>query len=241
VGGATVAAMTTQTPALPFPVTPRRPGEPEADLTGFMLIHRALRSGTRDLAVAATAIGTGAPCPAGRRSAYVTFATEVLHEIHLHHTREDDVLWPVIAASAGAVVDLEPLTDDHTELHAVLSRAEQALAAFAAAADGPAAAALGAVLTEMADLLDEHIVEEEAEVFPVVREHVSAKDFAACEKRFQKGSSPKHLMFVLPWVIGQCTPEERVAVLADAPVPLKVLLRLGEGRWQRRRAVVLGQ
>jgi iron-sulfur cluster repair protein YtfE (RIC family) len=147
----------------------------------------------------------------------------------------------VIAASAGAVVDLEPLTDDHTELHAVLARAEEALRAFAAAADVRAAAGpLGAVLTEMADLLDEHIVEEEAEVFPVIREHVSAKDFAACEKRFQKGSSPKHLLFVLPWVIAQCTPEERAAALADAPAPLKVLLRLGEGRWQRRRAVVVG-
>ena len=233
--------MTTQTPALPFPVTPRRAGEPEADLTGFTLIHRALRSGTRDLAVAASAIGAGAPCPAARREAYVAFATEVLHEIHLHHTREDDVLWPVIAASAGAVVDLEPLTDDHTELHAVLARAEEALRSFAAAADvRAAAAALGAVLTEMADLLDEHIVEEEAEVFPVIRRHVSAKDFAACEKRFQRGSGPKHMMFVLPWVIGQCTPEERAAALADAPAPLKILLRLGEGRWQRRRALVVG-
>jgi hypothetical protein len=29
-------------------------------------------------------------------------------------------------------------------------------------------------------------------------------------------------------------------VLADAPAPLKVLLKLGEGRWQRRRAVVVG-
>src|SRR3954471_4453921 len=160
--------MTTQTPALPFPVTPRRPGEPEADLTGFTLIHRGLRSGSRELADAATAIGRGAPSPPSRRDAYVAFATEVLHEIHLHHTREDDVLWPVIAASAGAVVDLEPLTDDHTELHAVLAGARAALGACArAAALRPAAAALGAVLTEMADLLDEHIVEEEAEVFPV--------------------------------------------------------------------------
>src|SRR3954453_17437124 len=230
--------MTTKTPALPFPVTPRRPGEPEADLTGFTMIHRALRSGTRDLADAATAIGQGAPCPAARRTAYVAFATEVLHEIPPHHSREDDVLWPVIAASAGAAVDLEPLSDDHTELHAVLTRAEEAVRAFAA--DPRAAAPLGAVLPEMADLLDEHIVEEEAEVFPVIREHVSAEDFAACEKRFQKGSSPKHLLFVLPWVIGQCTPEERAAALADAPAPLKVLLRLDEGRWQRRRAVVIG-
>src|SRR4051794_35670119 len=153
--------MTTQTPALPFPVTPRRPREPEADLTGFTLIHRALRSGTRDLAVAAVAIGHGAPCSAARRQAYVAFATEVLHEIHSHHSREDDVLWPVIAASAGAAVDLKPLSDDHTELHAVLTRAEEALRTFAAAADVRAAAApLGAVLTEMADLLDEHIADE---------------------------------------------------------------------------------
>jgi hemerythrin-like domain-containing protein len=231
--------MTTQTPALPFPVTPRRPGEPEADLTGFTLIHRALRSGTRDLADAAVAIAGGAPCPPERQRAFVAFATEVLHEIHSHHSREDDVLWPVIAASAGAAVDLEPLSDDHTELHAVLTRAEEALRAFAV--DPGAAVPLGAVLTEMADLLDEHIVEEEAEVFPVIREHVSATDFAACEKRFQKGSSPKHLLFVLPWVVGQCSPEERAALLADAPAPLKVLLRLGEGRWQRRRAVVLGR
>src|SRR3954453_3560110 len=126
--------MTTTTPSLPFPVTPRRPGQPEADLTGFTLIHRALRSGTRDLADAATAIGDGAPCPAARRTAYVAFATEVLHEIHLHHSREDDVLWPVIAPPAGGVVALEPLSDDHTELHAVLARAEEALRAFASAA-----------------------------------------------------------------------------------------------------------
>ncbi|MGY1618699.1 hemerythrin domain-containing protein [Geodermatophilus sp. SYSU D00691] len=234
--------MTTKTPPLPFPVTPRRPGDPEADLTGFSLIHRALRSGTRDLAVAVTGIATGAPCPPERHRAVVHFATEVLAEIHVHHSREDDVLWPVIAASAGAAVDLEPLTEDHTELHAVLARAEQALAAFAApGADLRATAApLGTVLTGMADLLDEHIAEEEAEVFPVIRTHVSAKDFAACEKRFQKGSSPAHLLFVLPWVIGQCTPAERAAVLGEAPVPLKLLLTLGERRWHRRHALVVG-
>ena len=175
--------------------------------------------------MAVTGIATGAPCPPERHRAVVHFATEVLAEIHVHHSREDDVLWPVIAASAGAAVDLEPLTDDHTELHAVLTRAEQALAAFAApGADLRATAApLGTVLTGMADLLDEHIAEEEAEVFPVIRTHVSAGDFAACEKRFQKGSSPAHLLFVLPWVIGQCTPAERAAVLGEAPAPLKLL------------------
>src|SRR4051812_25361595 len=226
-------------PQPPFAVTPRRPGEPEADLTGFTLIHRALRSGARMLADATSGIADGEPCSRERQRAIVQISLSVLHEITHHHQREDDVLWPVIAAAADGAVDLEPLSDDHTELHEVLERAGVALPLFARD-PSTGAPVLAPVLTELADLLDEHITEEEAEVFPVIREHVSAADFAACEKRFQKGSSVGHLFFVLPWVISQCSPEERAAVMADAPGMLKVLLKLSEGRWHRRRAVVLG-
>ena len=45
-----------ETLPMPFAVTPRAPGGPEADLTGFTLIHRALRSGSRMLANATTGI-----------------------------------------------------------------------------------------------------------------------------------------------------------------------------------------
>src|SRR4029453_5849195 len=93
--------MTTTSPAPPppFAVTPRRAGEPEADLIGFTLIHRALRSGTRQLGDAATGIAEGAPCPRDRQRAIVGMALAVLHEITTHHQREDDVLWPLIVAS----------------------------------------------------------------------------------------------------------------------------------------------
>src|SRR4051794_21637237 len=118
-------------PQPPFAVTPRRSGEPEADLTGFTLIHRALRSGARMLAAAASDIADGDPCSRQRQRAIVQVALAVLHEITHHHQREDDVLWPVIAASADGAVDLEPLSDDHTELHEVLERADAALPQFA--------------------------------------------------------------------------------------------------------------
>ena len=83
-------------------------------------------------------------------------------------------------------MELADLSDDHVELHAVIGRAERALPAFAR---DPAtgAAEFGAVMTEMADLLDEHIAEEEREVFPVIREHVSAPDFARCEAAVPEG------------------------------------------------------
>ncbi|MGY1745485.1 hemerythrin domain-containing protein [Blastococcus sp. SYSU D00695] len=231
----------TATTALPFPVTPRRtPDEPEADLFGFALVHRSLRSGCRLLADALTSVAAGAACDEARRRAIVAFAGHMLHEVHVHHSREDDVLWPVIAASAGAHVDLAPLTDDHVALQSVLDRSERLLGDFAAR--GPAAAGpLAAVLTELADSLDEHIEEEERDVFPVVRRYVSAGDFTRVETRFRKGTSLRHMVFVLPWVVDSCrTPEERARLLGSAPAPLRLLLRVVHTRWVRRRDLVRG-
>ena len=69
----------------------------------------------------------------------------------------------------------------------------------------------------------------------MVREHVSAADFARCERLFQKGTTPGQLLFLLPWVADQCSPEERAELLALAGPPLRLLLRLGDGRYARRR------
>ncbi|MGY1772509.1 hemerythrin domain-containing protein [Blastococcus sp. SYSU D00813] len=231
----------TATAALPFPVTPRRTAdEPEADLFGFALVHRALRTGCRLLADAVTSVAAGSPCGPERQRAIVAFAGHMLHEVHVHHSREDDVLWPVIAASAGAHVDLSPLTDDHAALQGVLDRAEALLATFAA--QGPAAAGpLAAVLTQVADSLDEHITEEERDVFPVVRRYVSAGDFARVETRFRKGTSLRHMVFVLPWIVDSCaTPADRAQLLGSAPPPFRLLLRVVGPRWERRRDLVRG-
>jgi hemerythrin-like domain-containing protein len=234
---------TSPAPAPTFAVTPRRAGEPEADLLGFSLIHRALRSGTRTLADATTAIAAGAPCSRERQRAIVGTALAVLHEITQHHQREDDVLWPVIVAAVegaeSTTVELADLSEDHVELHAVIGRAERALPQFARDAAG-GAAEFGAVMTEMADLLDEHIGEEEREVFPVIREHVSATDIARCEELFRKGTSIGQLAFVVPWVAEQCTPAERAELMATAGRPLVLLLRLTERRYARRMALVRG-
>jgi hypothetical protein len=69
----------------------------------------------------------------------------------------------VIVASAGAAVDLEPLTDDHRALQDVMTRANAALDAFAGG-DDTAAARLGTVFVVVAGLLDDRIADEEATV-----------------------------------------------------------------------------
>jgi hemerythrin-like domain-containing protein len=230
---------TTNAPVPPFAVTTRRPGDPEVDLTGFRLIHRTMRSGTRLLADAVAGIARNQRCTRDRQRAVVTFARHVLHEIHCHHEREDDVLWPVIVASVDGRLDLTPLSDDHVELAKLLDRVEQALPGFARD-PGAGAPLLAPALTELADLLDEHIAEEEQQVFPVIREHVSAADFERCEKQFRKGMAAGHLLFVLAWIADNCTPEERATLLAEGGPAIRLLLRLGSGRYARLREAVRG-
>ncbi|MGY1727261.1 hemerythrin domain-containing protein [Geodermatophilus sp. SYSU D01062] len=234
----------TATAPLPFPVTPRRPGDPEADVTRLALAHRALCAGCRLLAGVAAEAAAGAVWTAERRRAVVAFGRCVLREVRAHTAREDAVLWPVVAASAGThAADLEPLTEDHAVLRAVLGRADAALTAFAATAAGPdAAAPLAAVLAELADALDEHVAEEEREVFPVIRRCVSVRDLARYEGVCARASGPRSAAFALPWVADACrTPGERAGLLGATSPLLRVLLRAAEPGWRRRRDLVAGR
>jgi hypothetical protein len=162
----------------------------------------------------------------------------VLREVRVHTEREDAVLWPVVAASAGAhAADLGPLTEDHEALRAVLGRAAAALPLLAAGDAGRAAA----VLAELAGALDEHVEEEEREVFPVLRRCVSARDLARYEARCARGPGLRHAAFALPWLAATCgTPAERAGLLAATPVPLRVVLRVAGPGWRRRRDLVAG-
>lgn len=229
----------TNTPTLPFPVRPRQAGEEEADLFGFTLIHRALRSGAHVLSDAVAGIAAGDPCSPERHQAVLWFAGHVLTELHSHHTKEDDILWPVIAVSAGPHIDLEPLSDDHSELHELLERVHAALAVFTADCRS-GAAELAPLLAVLAVELDEHILDEEATVFPVIRTYVSRRDMEKCEKKFQKNASLRHMIFMLPWIYAQCTAAELAHLAQVAPAPLRLLLKLVNRKWLRRRDLVVG-
>lgn len=230
----------TATAPLPFPVTPRRPGDPEADVARLALAHRALRGGCRMLADVAEEAAAGAVWSPERRRAVVGFGRAVLREVRAHTAREDAVLWPVVAACAGAHgVDLEPLTEDHAVLRGLLGRAGTALTAFAA--DPGAAPALAAVLGELAVVFDEHVEEEEREVFPVLRRCVSVRDLARYEAVCARGSGLRQAAFALAWVADSCAgPAERAGLLAATPPPLRLLLRAAGPRWRRRRDLVAG-
>jgi hemerythrin-like domain-containing protein len=210
----------TTTSTMTMPIAAASP-----DLSDFVLANRALRSGARVLADAVTAIAAGAPCSRERQHAIVWFAEHVLHEVAEHHRKEDDILWPVIVASAGGQVDLDELCDEHGVLDGVLHRASNLLRIFDI--DGPSGArTLAAVFTELADDLDEHIARDEERLFPVIRRHVSVRDFDHCRARFALHHPSAHRRFVRAWL----------ADTAGADVRSR-----RQWRWARRYALVAAQ
>ncbi len=70
--------------------------------------------------------------------------------------------------------------------------------------DGRSGAAdLAPLLAVLAAELDEHIADEEATTFPVIRTYVSHRDMEKCERKFQQKASLPHLLFLLPWIDAQ--------------------------------------
>ncbi|GIH91086.1 hemerythrin domain-containing protein [Planobispora siamensis] len=206
------------------------------DLLGFTIAHRAMRGDTRRMAVLATDLAAGRQTADAARAAAISEDVALLcASIHHHHTMEDEMLWPVIERSAGAEVDLRDLSDDHSELDPLLEEITAQAARFAATRD---ASALAPALTRLADMLDEHIEEEERLIFPIITEYVSVADWETVENAVRKGGNIK---FDLPRIERYARPDELARLRRMAGPVLTVMLALLRGGYRRRQRLVFGQ
>ncbi|MCF6743968.1 hemerythrin domain-containing protein [Blastococcus sp. KM273128] len=221
------------------PVTPRTEGDPRPDTLGMRLAHRAMLRDVRRLTDRLQQVAAGrTPVDAWRARGIAGYVADYCDSVHHHHSAEDDVLWPVLAASAGPSVDLGELSDDHAALDPLLERIRAGAAAFAARpADEDTATALAVDLAELRDTLEEHIADEEASVLPAVEEHVSVRDWAAVEARIRKRAK---LSFEVPRVVDVVTPAERAVLVAEGGLAVRLMLALLVPPFRRRERRVFG-
>ncbi|MEV1171551.1 hemerythrin domain-containing protein [Nonomuraea sp. NPDC049784] len=170
-----------------------------------------------------------------RLAAIATFATKMCAGIHHHHQAEDDVLWPVIVRSAGAEVDLSELSDDHAQLDPLLK--EITTAAAGLGKEQSAAGRMARSLATLADLLDQHIEEEERLLFPIIAKYVSEKDWESVEDEVRKGGD---IGFDLPRIGQYARPDELAELRRLAGPLLAILLRLLNHGHRRRQRLIFG-
>jgi iron-sulfur cluster repair protein YtfE (RIC family) len=204
----------------PFSLRTRTTREPEPDLTSIVVVHRAIG---QDLVQLATCLGEVAAqdWPPSRVRAIRRYTTALLAEILAHQHSEDDIIWPVIAATAGQAVDLTPLTDDHQAIHAAAGRVTQAVACFRA--EPGTSARLRASVSELRDMLEEHIADEEEQIFPAMRRYVPAGAYRWCQRQIQRQAPWPGRRFTAPWLARYAQPDELSRLSAAAGRPARIL------------------
>jgi Hemerythrin HHE cation binding domain len=218
----------------PIALRARPPGSPEPDLTFVSVAHRAMR---QDLARLAACLGQGADRDAkpAQARAICRYAEALLAAVCAYHGNEDDLIWPLIAATAGHAVDLTPLADDHQEIEAAAGRASDAIACFRA--DPGLCAELHKSVNELRDMVDEHIADKERQIVPAMLRYLSAEACRWCEKQIQRRSSRPGRRFSAPWLARYAQPDELSRLLASRGWPARIQLaasRPGYARLERR-------
>ncbi|MFI7670996.1 hemerythrin domain-containing protein [Nocardia sp. NPDC049526] len=208
------------------------------DVTGMKIAHRGMLADTRRFAQITGQVAAGSPSPPPRAAAIAEYLNLLCDSIHHHHTIEDDVLWPILIASAGHAVDVHELEDDHTQLDQLLTTLRAHATAFAVAGDKRVAAAeLAETLDTAHTLLSEHIADEEKVVFPLVDQYVSVEDWARIEKAAKQGGN---LKFELPRVLQHATEPELVRLKQEAGLVIRLMVKVLVRGFDKREAIIAG-
>jgi hypothetical protein len=213
-----------------------RHGTGDADLTIMLAAHQAFR---RDLArlVRAAAVADLAD-PARRQS--VAAGWELFkRELHLHHTAEDELIWPVLrprlAHSENALSVLDAMEEEHERIDPLLAAVDAAFEQREGSADEaddwPGEDRLADVIEVLASTLTGHLAHEERDGLPLIGVALTGAEWRGVGFKIARknGLSGGGEMFA--WMLDGAGREGAATTLGTLPPPLRLLYR---AVWKRR-------
>jgi len=196
-----------------------RHGTGDADLTIMLAAHAAFR---RDLTSLARA--TAPPHrPDPTRHAAVQAGWETFkRQLHIHHTAEDEVIWPALrprlAHSEHAQSVLDAMEDEHKLIDPLLAAVD---AAFAE----PDGSSLGDATDALTTELTAHLSHEEKDGLPLIGIALTAAEWRSAGFKIarQGGLSAASEMFA--WIADGAAEDQASAAIATLPRPARLLYR----------------
>jgi hemerythrin-like domain-containing protein len=202
-----------------------RHGTGDADLTVMLAAHEALR---RDLTgLARAAAGTARSGPAQSEAVLRGWAV-FQRQLHIHHTAEDELVWPALrerlAASDGAQSVLDAMEAEHQQIDPLLAAVSQAM--DEARPDG--VAHNGGLLADTVDVLTMalhgHLAHEERDALPLIGITLTATEWRAMGRRIGLRNL-RRAPEMFAWMLDGATPGQAAAATGQLPPPARVLYR----------------
>jgi hemerythrin-like domain-containing protein len=203
------------------------------DLIFVNLIHQALRVDGARLLVTIEALEPDDGD--GRLSRVREFFDNYREQLVSHHTHEDRLFFPALAAHVGeARMHLDELAAQHDQLDGVLQAVGEGLAALAGPGGSFAANRnkVAGALSTMVQQLTAHLDLEERTALPLVVSDMPLDEYDELESTARKATPRGQSGFLIPWLAEHASPEQRNAWFQSAP-PLRIVYWLNRRRYRR--------
>lgn len=208
------------------------PGTGGAAAREMPLIHRIFRHEFRSLRRLVTEVP---PTDAWRVRATADHLQFMLDGLHMHHTTEDDLVWPLVRARAGVDAMLATrMEEQHRDIDTALVAVRDAAATWSPAPTAEAATALASRLDEFLEVVEHHLDEEERDVVPLIDRHLTMAEWEEVGKRGFEKFTPSQRWVALGQLLDVATPDEAAMMLDKLPLPVRVLWPIVGRRMYRR-------
>ncbi|NOL39753.1 hemerythrin domain-containing protein [Kribbella sandramycini] len=192
-----------------------------ADVRDMYMAHRMFR---REFRLLPQLVRDVQPGDVERAGVVAAHADKICAVLDAHHSGEDALVWPRLLERGGAdCADIVPVMESqHEGLHEALESLTAALAAWRTAAqDGEQLAAKAELLR---DRLVEHMQLEETEILPLAEKYITAAEWSELGEHAMTGIPKKDLPLGFGMAMYEGDPAVIKAVLAEAPLPLRLLM-----------------
>lgn len=203
----------------------------EINVHDMVVVHRVFR---RELRIVPQLV-RNVPSGDTTRSAVVASHLRLcLEGLHLHHTSEDDHLWPLLTERTDSGELLARMMDQHSALGEALGRVEPVLARWEFEARSAVGDELASSVHELREALVAHLDEEERLVLPLAARHLSQQEWGAVGQASVAKMTRQQLPLMFGMVLEDADSTERAEMMAVLPRPVRLLMRtLGARRYAR--------
>jgi hemerythrin-like domain-containing protein len=184
----------------------------------MVVIHRVFR---REFGLLPALVGGVAADDLERAKDVADHAAGLLRFVHIHHSGEDELLWPVLLGRVAVESDLiTRMEHQHEHVAALLPHAQEQLPAWAATPSPERGAELASTFEELALVLGEHLGEEEIEILPLVETYMTVEEWERLGEHARGQLAPPDLMASLAAIVEEADDEERLMFTAALPPPV---------------------
>ena len=184
----------------------------------MVVIHRVFR---REFGLLPGLIRRVAPGDVARASVVADHAANLLEFLHVHHSGEDEFLWPTLLERVEVKSDLiHRMEAQHEHVARLVDQARELLPAWANEPTPDGTAVLAATFDDMAGALGEHLGDEEVEILPLVETHLSVAEWNRLGEHARASLSPPAGMASLAAILEEADDDERTMFTKDLPPPV---------------------